>query len=403
MKPVRVTVKRGENMLIENSVQEYLDHIVECKEVAGINILIQKSGEDLFYAESGYSDIVSEKPISRDTIFRMYSMTKPITAAAVMMLVEKGLIGLGEPVKKYIPGFKDQMIYSNGKAVPVSRPAYIKDLMSMTSGLPYPNREGCAAEKRVQEVFDLIDEGLYTDGELSTLEIANRLGEAGVMFQPGSAWAYGTSADILGAIVEIAGGMPFGEFLAENIFKPLEMDDTGFCVSDDKLNRLASVYERRNGELELFKTRNLGIRYEAKGQPAFESGGAGLMSTLDDYSHFARMLMDHGEYKGIRLIEKKTVEYMASSILPPHLQESLTRSWDSLCGYSYGCLMRKSISPQMAYHMTFQGEYGWDGWLGTFFENLPTHGITMLMGMQLSDPEGNFISEKIRNLIHPML
>lgn len=390
-------------MSLESTLQKCLNEAVENNEVAGINVLIKKQDNDLAYAESGYSDIEAAKKVKRDTIFRMYSMTKPITAAAVMILAERGRISLGEPVSKYLPGFNDQRIYDGDTITPVARPAYIRDLMSMTSGLPYGNPDGGAAERRVQEVFDEADRLLYTDEALDTVEIANRLGEAGLCFQPGSAWTYGTGADILGAIVEVVSGVSFGEFLSKEIFEPLEMRDTDFFVPDSKRDRLASVYERRDGVLKLFQTNNLAIRYDALVKPAFESGGAGLMSTLDDYSRFAGMLLCGGEYHGRRILNEMTVRYMATSILPPHQQDSLAKAWDSLCGYSYGCLMRKAVHPEMAFHMTFEGEYGWDGWLGTFFENIPSRGITLLIGMQLSDTEGNFISEKIRNAIHPLL
>ncbi|MCR4657454.1 MAG: beta-lactamase family protein [Lachnospiraceae bacterium] len=390
-------------MSLKNSCQKCLDDIVANKEAAGVNILIRRNDEDLLYAQSGYADISTERKIERDTIFRMYSMSKPITSAAVMILMQRGLIGLGEPVSRYLAGFRDQMIYDGTTPHTVVRPASIGDLMNMTSGLPYGNSSGNECEKRVQKVFDEVGRLLYTPDALGTVEIADRLGEAGVCFQPGSAWTYGTGADILGAIVEVVSGKSFGEFLAEELFGPLEMNDTDFWVPEDKRHRLASVYERRNGELELFETDNLGIRYDAGVKPAFESGGAGMMSTLDDYSKFARMLLNRGTYKGRRILNEMAVRYMSTTILPPHQQDSFAKRQENLTGYSYGALMRKAVHPEMACHMTFEGEYGWDGWLGTFFENIPSLNLSLVMGMQLSDPEGNFISEKVRNVVHPFL
>ncbi|MCR5595199.1 MAG: beta-lactamase family protein [Lachnospiraceae bacterium] len=385
---------------LRSALQVVLDRAVEEGNVAGMNALIRQGGKDIAYVQSGYADIENKKEFKRDTIMRVYSMSKPITSAAVMILVERGLIGMGEPVSKYLPGFKDQVILTEDGAKPVARPAYIRDLMCMTSGLPYGNLEGSPAEKEAQKVFDEIDKRLYTDDPMGTVEIANRLGQAGLSFQPGKLWQYGTSADILGAVVEVVSGMSFGEFLRKEIFEPLGMEDTGFWVPADKQARVAEVYERREGVLEHFKTNHLGIKYTLDKEPAFQSGGAGLTSTIDDYAKFAQMLQNGGEYNGHRILNKRTVEYMAHGALTPSQREYLWSTWDSLCGYDYGCLMRHAVNPEMAYFYTWQDEYGWDGWLGTFFANVPGKtDATILLGMQISNLDGNFISEKVRNTV----
>lgn len=385
---------------LEKALQEALDRETGLEHVAGINMLVRRGGEDIAYAQSGYADIENGKPFDRDTIMRMYSMTKPVTAAAVMILVQRGLIGMGEPVERYLPGFRGQIIYEGKGGRRVSRPSYIRDLLCMTSGLPYGNSEGTPTERRVQKLFDEVDERLYTDHAIGTVELANRIGEAGVDFQPGSDWKYGTSADVLGAIVEVAGGVPFGDFMREEIFEPLGMKDTAFYVPAEKRDRLASVYERRDGRLNFFKTNNLGIRYTMDTEPAFQSGGAGLASTLDDYMKFAQMLLNNGTSPdGREILSEASIRYMTHGALTTAQRDCLWRNWDSLCGYDYGCLMRHAVYPEMAFFYTWQGEYGWDGWLGTFFANIPSLDMTMLIGMQLSDVDGNFISEKLRNVL----
>ncbi|MBQ8947303.1 MAG: beta-lactamase family protein [Lachnospiraceae bacterium] len=386
------------NKSLQSALQELLEREVENKTVAGVNVLVRQSDADIAYAQAGHADAASAKPFDRDTIMRVYSMSKPITAAAVMILVQCGLIAMGEPVEKYLPGFRDQVIYDETGEKKVSRPTYVRDLLCMTSGLPYGNAEGTVTEKRVQKLFDEVDAALYTDHALSTVEIANRIGEAGVDFQPGSAWKYGTSADILGAIVETVSGVSFGEFLQNEIFEPLGMKDTGFYVPAEKRERIASVYEKKNGEMQLFETNHLGIKYSLDSEPAFQSGGAGLTSTLDDYARFAQMLLNGGSFNGHTVLNEATIKYMTHGALTTTQRDYLWATWDSLCGYDYGCLMRHAYDPDMAFHYTWPGEYGWDGWLGTFFANVPSKNLTILIGMQISNPEGNFISEKVRNV-----
>jgi len=387
------------NKQLQLALTEALQREIEKGNTAGANVLIRQNGEELAYAEAGHADVAAGKPFARDTIFRAYSMSKPITAVAVMILVERGLISLSEPVWKYLPGFKNQKILNGDGETPVWRPAYIKDLMSMTSGLPYGWSEGGTCEVRVQEFFDEIDRKLYTEEALSTVEIANRLGEIGVCFQPGDNWQYGTSADVLGAIVEVVDGRKYGDFLREELFEPLGMVDTGFYVPADKQDRLAQAYERKNDEVVLFETNHLGIRYTRDVEPAFQSGGAGLSSTIDDYSHFAQMLLNGGSYEGKSILSPATVEYMTTRKLTAWQQETLWRSWDGHQGYSYGCLMQHMIEPQMSYFPTWLDEYGWDGWLGTYFCNSPRNKVSILMGTQISNPEGNLVFEKVRNVL----
>lgn len=390
------------NKKMIEAVQAVLDRSVEQKNVAGMNALILKDGEELGYAQAGYADVLSKKPFNRDTIMRCYSMSKPITGAAVMILVQRGIISLSEPVCKYLPGFKNQFVWADENTkVPVKRLVCIKDLLSMTSGLPYgdPNENGHPAAKKVQEIFNEVDKRLYSDNPVSTVELANALGESGLMFSPGEHWQYGTSADILGAVVEVASGMKYGEFLKKEIFEPLGMNDTGFFVEADKHDRLASVYEKRNGELELFETNNLGIKYTMDSEPAFQSGGAGLASTLDDYARFAKMMINGGSLDGKEILNENIVKYATHGRLLRHAEEQFQREWDNHAGYSYGCLMQHMVDPQKAYYMTWMDEYGWDGWLGTYFANSPSNKVTILLGMQISNPEGNHIFEKVRNVV----
>lgn len=380
-------------------VEKVLADAVANHEVAGVNLLVIKDGKEVLYTETGYADIEEKKPYTRDTIVRLYSMTKPVTGAAAMLLMERGLLDVGMPVDEILPGFKNQQVWENGRKVPVRRRMVVKDLLSMTSGLSYGGDIGNPASMEAQRVFDEINENLYTEHQLSTVAIANKLGECGLAFHPGDGWRYGTSADVLAAVIEVVSGIRFGEFLRQEFFEPLGMKDTGFYVPKEKKNRLASVYERTAGEMKLCYTDNLGIMYTQEMPPAFESGGAGLVSTIDDYAKFANMLMNQGMHEGKQILAPATVSFFTKAKLTPWQQEYFWRNWDSLDGYGYGNLMRIMEEPGMAYYQTWKGEYGWDGWLGAYFCNSPLNKTTILMTMQRKDAGVIEVTKRVRNVL----
>lgn len=380
------------------SVEELLQKTVEKGEIAGANLLVRKDGRELLYAQAGYRDVENAVPYQRDTIARLYSMSKPVTACAVMLLMERGELSLGQSVEEFLPGFRNQMVWTKDGKVPAARPVNVHDLLSMTSGLCY-GEQGHPAGEEAQRVFDEVDERLYSGHAMTTEEIANRLGGCGLAFMPGSGWKYGTSADILGAIVEKVSGKRFGDFLSEELFEPLGMKDTGFWVPDAKQHRLAKVYEKSPEGMRECQTNHLGIRYRQEISPAFESGGAGLVSTLDDYARFAQMLLDGGVCQDRRILASQTVEFFTKGRLLPWQQDMMWRTWDSLSGYTYANLMRRSVEPGMAYFATTEGEYGWDGWLGCYFCNIPSQNVTILMTCQRTNAGTMDVTMRLRNMI----
>ena len=262
-----------------NRMQEILEEAVAAKELAGGSLLVRQHGEELCYLQAGMADREKGEAVRRDHIYRLYSMSKPVTAAAAMVLFERGQLDLAEPVSRYLPEFSGQLVEENGRLVPAVREVTVKDLLGMTSGLMYNGNPGLTGAY-VTELFRQVDERLLTDQAMTTAEIAGALGKGPLAFQPGSSWLYGTSADVLGAVVEAAAGMTFGEFLKKNIFEPLEMKDTGFFVPEEKRDRLAAAYRlNAAGELERYTQNHLGIINAMDRQPAFESGGAGLVSS----------------------------------------------------------------------------------------------------------------------------
>ena len=351
--------------------------------IAGGNLMVLKDGKEQFYCAAGYADRDAKTPIERNTIFRLYSMSKPVTSAAVMLLMEEGKIDLMDPVSLYIKSFQEQSVWTEEDLVPVERPVEIRDLLSMTSGLVYGGGP-TVPEQEAQKVFDEAIAKLGTPEEIGTVEMAERLGACPLMFQPGTQFMYGTSADILGAIVEIVSGQRFGTFLKERIFDPLGMEDTGFYVPKAKQGRLSKVYV--NGQADqVYTFPHLAIQNTMEQEPCFESGGAGLVSTITDYARFAEMLLNGGTYKGQRILSEATVRFMTTHHLTAEQQVYMEASWEGLAGYSYGNLLRVLVDPGKAVHMAFSGEYGWDGWLGPYFCNAPEDKMTFLLMYQLTD------------------
>lgn len=193
---------------------------------------------------------------------------------------------------------------------------------------------------------------------------------------------YGASADILGAVIEKVSGMSFRDYLRQTFFEPLGMQDTDFWVPREKSHRLAKVYDYSGSGLHELQTNHLALAYERDIIPAFQSGGAGLCSTLDDYAKFAGMLMNGGSYNGRRIMSHAGVRFLTHGGILPQQTAQLWEGWDWMRGYTYGNLMRVCVDESLTTLFSSRGEYGWDGWLGTFFSNEPSHGITLLFGTQ---------------------
>ncbi|MBQ7846549.1 MAG: beta-lactamase family protein [Clostridia bacterium] len=374
-------------------VQACLEQAVANHECAGISVLVRKAGQDMLYAAAGHADIATGKKVQRDHIFRLYSQSKPITAAAALLLVERGQLDLMDPVEKYLPGFHGQQVITAEGLVPAQRPVWVMDLLGMTAGTAYPDADpaGQAAARLFMEDHELILAG----GGMTTVEFCNRMGELPLTFHPGSHWRYSTCADILGAVVEVASGKPFEDFLQEEFFTPLGMKDTAFWVPEEKRDRFVTCYKRIPGGLETFSSLHLAVGDYAR-KPAFCSGGAGLVSTLDDYAAFADMLMNEGTYQGKRILSPETVRFMTQPQLSPAARADM---WDSLEGYSYGKLMRVCVEPGRWAGMTRLGEYGWDGWLGSYFANFPAEKLTILSMQNTTDAGTSSAVRKARNAI----
>lgn len=376
---------------LEKKVTEVLEAAIAAGELPCASVMVLHDDKVVCYAQAGKDPGTGEE-ISRETIFRLYSQSKPVTAAAAAILMERGLINMADPVETYLPGFANpKVVTAEGELVPAARSVKVMDLMGMTAGLSYPGEDpaGVYAAKLFDENQAAMDGGAPG---LSTVEMANEIGKLPLAFHPGEAPRYSTCADVLGAVVEVASGKSFSRFLREEIFEPLEMKDTAFFVPKEKMNRFVTFAQRTPDGIRTGECRYLDVGNYTR-EPAFESGGAGLVSTLDDYRHFAGMLMNGGEYRGARIMSPATVRWLTSG------QVNVSGIWDGMDGYHYGKLMRVCVDPGMALTLACKGEYGWDGWLGTYFANFPKEKLTFLLMENVKDTGTGPAARKLRNVV----
>ncbi len=387
--------------ILKQTDQAILDKIQKDK-IRGAALCVIHKGEEVYRTQFGMADTEKKIPMTRDSIFRCYSMSKPVTSTAVMTLVESGRLALIDPVSMYIPGFKDQKVLTKEGLVPVKREVTLRDLMDMTAGLTYPDAS-FPAGKYMQDMIDAYYADLENGKPTSTYDLANKIGQQPLEFQPGEGWRYSFCADILGAVIEVVTGMKYSEYLKKTIFEPLGMVDTGFYVPEEKQDRFMQNYEYKpeSGTLEPCTWQHLGLSYMHLKAPAFESGGAGLVSTVDDYSHFVQMLLHGGTYQGHRILGRKSLEYMTCN----HLNEQQLKSydWDTLYGYGYGALMRQMVDVTASGGLGTVGEFGWDGWLGSYVAMDPVEDLAIIYVIQKCGGNGYRDVQVLRNIIYSAL
>ncbi len=376
-------------------IDEIVSESVDKGEFAGVACAVMKDGEMLYKNAWGKADIERNIDMRENSIFRVHSFSKVITACAVMKLLEEGRIDLNYPVEWFLSGFKNQHVIRNGELIPVNSPVTIKDLLNMTSGCVYP--EAGEAGERMGTLFWQAEQAYLSGKPFSTVELCNKIGEQPLMFQPGEQWHYGTSADVLGAIVEIITGKPYDEYLREEIFEPLGMNDTGFYVPADKMNRFTQIYDYPQGKPVPFEQSFLGL-YSYEKRPAFISGGAGVVSTVLDSVRLAAMLSNDGELDGVRILSPKTVEFMARDNLT-EAQKTEYKTWTQCRGYGYGNLCRVHTDPSMSSSLAPLGEFGWDGWAGAYASCNRTDRLAYTIFVQRCGAGTTDISRRVKNVI----
>lgn len=391
--------------------QDRLDRIsaiiqndVDTHEISGASAMIIRKGKIAYYENFGYADREARTPMTEDSLFRIYSMSKPITSVALMMLFEEGKFFLDDPVKMYIPELGNlQVVTDNSdetagsvfnlpeddpEASPPPSPAKVtvetepsrrdmtvRDLMRHTAGLTYGFFGGTSVDKMYQA-----NGVLLTDKNLA--DMVTKLGKTPLLFHPGEKWHYSVSVDVMGRLVEVLSGQTFDVFLAERIFEPLGMIDTGFYAPEEKLDRLTKLYSPKEGRgiepaMPLF-SRNF-VR-----KPALFSGGGGLISTTHDYARFSQMLLNGGHLDGERILSRKTIELMTKNHIQ-HIDNGQTSP-----GYGFGLGFAVALDRGQSGSPATEGEYNWGGAAGTRFWIDPEEELIGIYMVQILPHVGNF-------------
>jgi CubicO group peptidase (beta-lactamase class C family) len=344
---------------------------------AGIGVTVARDGRVAYQREFGYADFDTKAPLRTDTIYRIFSMTKPITGVAVMMLLEEGRFRLDDPVSKFIPCFQTMQVFDSEGAdgirtVKADREVTVRDLLRHTSGLTYGNPS--TAVGRSYQAARVMDP------TRTLAETAEAVCKVPLVAQPGTKWEYGISMDILGRIVEIVSGMPLDAFFQTRIFEPLKMVDTGFSVPDTALPRLASLYNFTPGKgLSAVPPASAVDRYRAD-RVKLPSGGGGLVSTTADYLRFATMLLRGGELDGARLLSPRTVALMTMNQLPAGVEPASWGGKNGGNGYGFTMSVTTDVAKTTGYGSA--GDFGWDGAASTFFRVDPKERLVVLVMTQ---------------------
>ena len=355
----------------------------------GASIIVEHKGKRVY--ENYY------EPDRPDSIYKIFSMTKPVTSVAAMILYERGQLDLMSSVADYLPGYANCSVVSADGIRRAQNRITVRDLLNMTSGIVYPGEFGEAERlmlKVEKEAKAQISSGILK----SNVDVCNKLAEAGVAFEPGELFRYGHSAEILGGVIEVVSGMKLSDFYKKEIFTPLNMEDTDFKIGEGKEFRAAVLYRRdKNGKVvraEDDVRRRLEMENPTR-EPWFEQGGAGLYSTANDYAHFAQMLLNKGSYHGKEIIGRRTFEFMTSPQLTP--EQLKGNDFEACIGFNYGNLFRILENPALATSNGSIGEFGWDGMCGTYFFVDPTEELIFIYMQQI---EGGADYSFIRGLKH---
>jgi CubicO group peptidase (beta-lactamase class C family) len=380
-------------------LQRARDYVVTCVErgeIAGAVVVVSRRDQVALLASVGLRDIEAGTPMEPDTIFRIASMTKPIVSVGTLMLVEGGKLQLDDPVSRYVPELADVEVFAgveNGHAMleALERPITIYDLLTHTSGLS--TMEPHADYKAAYEtVFDS-----FGSSQQSLAEVIRHLAALPLSHQPGRAWTYGWSHDVLGRVIEVVSEQPLDDYLEQHILAPLAMVDTGFYVPPNKVERLAVVYDSVDGELQ---PSNTWYPNRFTERLPLLSGGGGLVSTAPDFLLFSRMLLRRGELDGVRLLDPVTVELMTRNHLTGALDQ-IRIGDDGGMGFGLGVAVRvKLVAPALAGRV---GTYEWGGRWTTFFWIDPLSQLICIVMTQL-EPVANLpFDTRFRSLVYEAL
>ncbi len=386
-------------------IERHFAAYVDDGRLAGWLAVVTRHGQVAYVSTRGHRDREASLPVERDTLWRIYSMTKPITSVAAMMLYEQGAFELKDPLHRYIESFRNQRVYRSGSSqspvtVPATEPVRIWHLLTHTSGLTY----GFHYAHPVDAMYRAAGFEWGSPPELDLAGAVDAWASMPLLFEPGTEWNYSVSSDVLGRLVEVISGQPLDRFLAEQVFGPLGMTDTGFSVPEPDQARLAALYGAG--------PQRTAVRLEAAGRaalapPRMLSGGGGLVSSAADYHRFTQMLRNRGELDGVRLLSPRTVDFMARNHLPGGADlEAIGRplfAETTFDGVGFGLGFSVVLDPAANKVLSSPGEYAWGGAASTAFWVDPVEDLTALFFTQLL-PSSTFpIRTQLKQLVYQAL
>ncbi len=382
-------------------IDAWMARWVENSHLPNLLVAIQRKGRLVYLRHTGLRDVEAELPVEEDTLYRIFSMTKPVTTVAAMMLYEQAKFQLDDPVEKFLPAFASQKVFVGGNEArydtePLERAVTVRDLMLHTSGLTYGfhNETVVDAIYREREIdFN------FLDNPRPLSELCDRLAELPLLFQPGSRWNYGVSTDVLGRLVEVWSGLSLDEFFRQRIFDPLAMEDTGFSVPDHEIDRLgACYYVNESGNRERHPIADPGFREP----PVTLSGGGGLVSTARDYLRFCQCLLNGGAYLGERILGRKTIELMLRNHLPGDLASMGQPRFSEMPydGIGFGLGGSILLDPAKANVVGSPGEFAWGGMASTAFFIDPSEDLAAVLMTQLVPSSLYPIRRDLRALVY---
>ena len=366
--------------------------------------LVARKGQLVWQQAQGLADVERKVPAGLDTLFRIYSMTKPITSVALMQLYEQGRFLLDDPVHKYIPSWRNLQVYKSGVypdfvTVPAQRPMTIRDLLTHQAGLSY----GFSCRTNVDAAY----RELRLDGRSGlTLEaLVDELSRLPLEFSPGTAWNYSLATDVCGYLVQLLSGKPLDEYFAEHIFKPLGMHDSFFTVPASELSRFAACYQYQPGDSFSLQDDPQASHFSRR--HGYLSGGGGLVSSIGDFYRFAQALGNGGELDGVRIIGRKTLEFMRLNHLPNNtdLPSVSTGGFSETpydgSGFGLGFAVKTDIAKSQT--IGSPGEYGWGGMAGTTFFIDPVEDLIVIFMTQLIPSSSYPIRQELRAIVNAAL
>ena len=374
--------------------------------IPGCQVVVHRHGSVGYFSSLGSMDLERDKPVADDTIWRLYSMTKPITGVALMTLYERGLFRLNDPVSRFIPEWSDLKVRErNGdgstRLVEPQQPMTVRDALMHMTGL------GWGTDGPLNIDLFLPAMAKLRGGPEGTLQtMIENLADKPLLFHPGTRWLYGVSTDVCGRLVEVISGQRFDDYLRTTIFEPLQMHDTAFFVPDDKIDRLAANYGRRKDKT--LKLLDNPEKSAYRRPPNFLSGGGGLVGTIEDYLRFCRMLVQGGELDGQRVLGRKTIELMSQNHLPgggelaPFVVPG-SYGETGFDGIGFGLTMAVGLGPVATQSVGSKGDFYWGGAASTIFWIDPTEDLVVIFMTQLM-PSGTFdFRGQLKQIVYPAI